>query len=603
MKNILLGLALPLALLIGGVGLYVLIPAPLPPQRTLPDPTNVAELLEYVPEAEVAEVYALRQHSETLQVRANGTVVPYRELNIAAEVAGRIVEKNPQARSGNFIREGELLFRIDPSDYELEVERLTQQKQQALASIDELEQDVISAEELLAVAEEQLKIATADVQRLEGLSANLASASEFDDARQGRLTSMNSVVTQKNQIRTLKTRRNRLELAANLAQTQLEQAQLNLSRCEVRATTDGRIVQDEVEVDSFVQRGTMLMSIEDTEKVEISCNLRMDQLFWVLDQPSISADQLVSAAQASRHELPESEVQVNFRVAGREDVFYRWTGMLDRFEGNGLDPQSRTVPIRIRVDKPSDFQVVSISDSGKEQTSSEAKADRRGPPMLVRGMYVDVDILAKPSTPLLLVPKLSIKPASPTAVLWKFDRDREAVFKTEIAQLAINAAKDAESDAESKKRGNEARPGTSSRKQAEGEGSKSVADLPKPEEWNIGFLDVVDGVQMIRAYWGELPDAPQGIEYWVCEVPRDVSPGDMVITTPLPGIKADGTDPVRFPMKDLDAKNENENVDSDLEAEPIADAEAPQVGDQSNTRDDTSKVLVEQSDTSVRSQS
>jgi hypothetical protein len=39
-------------------------------------------------------------------------------------------------------------------------------------------------------------------------------------------------------------------------------------------------------------------------------NLRMEQLYWVLDQASLSADELVNAAQASRYTLPKTPVTV-----------------------------------------------------------------------------------------------------------------------------------------------------------------------------------------------------------------------------------------------------------------------------------------------------
>ena len=49
-------------------------------------------------------------------------------------------------------------------------------------------------------------------------------------------------------------------------------------------------------------------------------------------------------------------------------------------------------------------------------------------------------------------------------------------------------------------------------------------------------------MRMVASYWDN-----DEIDYWVCSVPPDqLAPGDRVIITPLPGIKADGTDPVRI---------------------------------------------------------
>lgn len=580
MKNIVLGLVLPFALFLTGFGLYKLVPAPVPPQRELPGLDDKPALLAFVPEAEVSQVFELRQHSETLDIRANGTVVPYRELNIAAEAAGRIVEKNPNVRSGNAVRKGDLLFRIDPRDYELEVKRLNGLLDQEKAALNELQQDIENAKDLLAVAQEQFDLTDNEVKRLEKLNRNVASLSELDTSRQTRLTSMNTVVTQKNQIRTLETRRSRLKIVAELAKTQLEQAELNLSRCEVLAPASGRVVMDQVEVDSFVQRGTALLSIEDTEKVEITCNLRMDQLFWILDQPEMSTDELLNVAQVSRYELPPSPVDVDFIVTGRDSEIYRWRGVLDRFEGAGLDPQSRTVPIRILVDRPAEFDVVSSRATASRLLGNST--DRRGPPMLVRGMFVDLNIKTKPTTPLLLVPKRSIKPASPTNLVWKFREDENAILDTPTAKLAQVAAERAnEEGAEGKQK---------TKSDVVQEDKESTADEAlDPSEWNIGYLQVVDGVRMIAEFSGQLPEEIGG-DYWVCEVTSELSAGDLVITTPMPGIKADGTDPVRFKKiaeaSELTTREESENG----AVRPVAKVEQSQGPREASSADVASEI-------------
>ena len=55
-----------------------------------------------------------------MTLEADGVVVPFREIELAAEVAGRIVERDERCRAGNFVTQGTLLARIDPQDYQLE---------------------------------------------------------------------------------------------------------------------------------------------------------------------------------------------------------------------------------------------------------------------------------------------------------------------------------------------------------------------------------------------------------------------------------------------------------------------------------------------------
>lgn len=529
MKNIILGAVLPAVLVVGGIALVVLLQVPEPTKTALPDPNNEGELLAFLPIAEVAEVKVL---AETLDIEVSGTVEPYREVQLAAEAAGRIVEKCPDLLSGNYVKQGQLLYKIDPRDYELEIERLTRRRDQELASIAELQQDIENAEALLTVAEQELELAEADVKRFESMNKSFSSAAELDQARRSRLSSLNQKVTLQNQLRSAKSRRSRLELAAKLAETELEQAKLNLSRTIIHAPVDGRVVSDVVEVDSFVQRGTQLLTIEDTEKVEVACSVRMDQLSWILDQPNVSTDKLMNNPQSSRFELPSTPVEISYSIAGRDSTTYIWDGVLDRIEGVGLDPLSRTIPIRIRVDNPGAFR----SADGRS-------IERSGPPVLVRGMFVDVVIKSRPSSRLMLVPKLSIKPSSNASVIWKFSENREVVRQTPKAREAIAEYEKAEREGKLDElyvsRG-------SSPDDASAASDTAKANVLDPAEWDAGNLKVIENVRMVTQYTGEVSGKADGVEYWVCEVPSDqLLPGDRVIISPLPGVRADGTDPVR----------------------------------------------------------
>ena len=537
MKNLLLGVFLPLVLVIAGVGLLAGLQAPEPERAAMANPNDEGDLLAFLPIAEVEEVRLL---SDTLDIDISGTVVPYRELQLAAEVAGRIVSKAPTLRGGNYVEKGQILYRIDPRDYELEVERLSRKRDQELAAIRELQQDIENAEKLLEVADQELALAEADVKRIESMKANFSSAAELDQARRSRLSAMNQKVTLQNQIRAAKTRRSRLELAAKLAETELDKAHLDLERTVIRAPVDGRVVNELVEADSYVQRGTQLLVIEDTEKVEVACNIRMDQMTWILEQPEISRDELVNAVQASRYELPKTPVEVNFRIAGRDSTTFTWDGVLDRFEGVGLDPQSRTVPIRILVDRPSQFR-----------SSAGESLNIAGPPMLVRGMYVDAVVKAKPRTQLMLVPKLSIKPATKSNVIWKFSRNREVLHNTPQAIAAKAAYDQAQRDGSLEKLfpSEMAKHNVNNSKApvANEQGETRI----DPGAWEAGNLVLVKNVRLVTAYWGD-----SDVEYWVCEVPPgELEPGDRVIVSPLPGVRADGSDSVRV-RKGYDARTE-----------------------------------------------
>lgn len=63
-----------------------------------------------------------------------------------------------------------------------------------------------------------------------------------------------------------------------LAGTMLERVKLDLERTRVVSPSDGMIVADLVEQDSFVSKGTPLVMLEDTSAAEVKTSLRMDEI-------------------------------------------------------------------------------------------------------------------------------------------------------------------------------------------------------------------------------------------------------------------------------------------------------------------------------------
>ncbi len=234
------------------------------------------------------------------------------------------------------------------------------------------------------------------------------------------LAARNALVTLRNRVRLLQIGRGRLESARNLSTSNLKKARLDLQRTRILAPADGVIVSDFVEVDSFVQRGTLLFSLEDTSKVEVKCKLQMEDLYWLWDRPGRSAE-VVPASAADAYEFPETHVQVVYRLAGYNDLDYIWEGRLTRYDGVGLDEKTRSAPCRVVVDEP------------RKRTSTHGS----GPPALVRGMYVTIRIQVDPETPLLSLPEEALRPGNQ---VWRMRSGKLAIIPTNFVTLLERSA-------------------------------------------------------------------------------------------------------------------------------------------------------------------
>ena len=371
----------------GGLGFFVLKNREAVAVRP-PEP----EAAQYVDTAQVVA------HTGSLVIETDGQVVPYREVLLSAEVAGRVTHREDVCRAGRFVRKGELLLTIDPRDYELERKRLSEELVQADISLRELAVEVENTQALIALAEDDVELQEAEWNRQKTLLERRAtSAAGVDEAKRALLKTRNAERILRNQMNLLETGRDRLGSAKKLTQIKLEQAELNVERTEIRAPVDGVVVVESVELDSFVQKGTRLVTIEDTSAVEVRCNLRMDELYWIWNQRQSGGNDTQSERD---YQLPKAAVTVTY---GLYDCEYSWEGMLWRYDGIGLDERTRTVPCRILVESPEDVNVRGPKNAARQPA---------GPPALVRGMFVSLQIHATPSAKLLQIPEIAVQPGN-----------------------------------------------------------------------------------------------------------------------------------------------------------------------------------------------
>ena len=394
-RGLLINFVAPLALLAAAVSVFMALGTVEPPKRPDPDMSRNGRLQALSP-IRIEPIKLLDPTETPLFLSVDGTVVPFEEANVAAEVSGRIISKSEKCEAGGFVKQGEILMKIDPEDYKLEVQRLSQQKDQEYQRLQELDQEMLNSQKLIDVAQQDVKIQEREIRRLESLPSGFASRTEIDQANRALLAATQQLVSLENQLKIQRKQRTRIESAEKLAATQLQAAEVNLRRTDVRAPIDGIVVTEQVDVNTFVTRGSPLVTIENTSKVEVSTSLRMDQLYWILDQVAIEETKT-----SVGYDLPETDAIIEFEVSGRHGMTHQWNGKLLSYDGIGLDPKTRTVPVRVIVDRPSEF-----IHQGESSIPSHSTTP------LVRGMFVRVRLMIRPKTQLYVIPTKALQPGN-----------------------------------------------------------------------------------------------------------------------------------------------------------------------------------------------
>ena len=350
-----------------------------------------------VPQVEISEV---NSYAGQLDMEVTGTVVPYREIRVAAEVGGRVTSKSPACEAGQFVRKGELLLEIDPEEYRLEIETQSATVEQAKRRIEENQLQIEGEQKNIELAKSDLKLQQAEFRRNERLKDAL-SRSEVDRSRRAVIAAESALTLRRNNLTSLKAASTRLKSALDVSKRQLDKADLNLRRATVVAPEDGVIVNEMVQEGDFVARGTQLFTFEDTRQSEVLCNLTLSELNQIRKNAATLAgnngDSTEALDVAARdlnavYRLPKTPVT----IMDPSNPSVIWDGVLERFDGIGVDSVTKTIPVRIAVKKP-----IADTDSGQFA--------------LVRGMFVRCRLefhvsMGDGESPYLSIPEKAVQP-------------------------------------------------------------------------------------------------------------------------------------------------------------------------------------------------
>jgi len=283
-----------LVLLLGGYLVFFLFTGKQPPQAV--EPEQAAALPVRTMPVTVGDT--------ALTVVAQGTVEPRQEIDLVAEVAGKVEFVAADFVAGGFFSAGEALLKVEAADYEIA-------KIQAQARVAE-------AEELLATTRGQARFAKEEWRDLGDKTAN-------------------DLFLRKPQLA-----RATAQVAA--AKAQARKANLDLGRTNVSAPFSGRVRETYADLGQYLGPGQRIAKIYSTDIAQVRLPLT-DRQVSLLNLPLHS--------DAINTRLP---LQLVGTFAGQQ---WRWPANIVRTEA-AIDPQSRVLYAVAEVANP--YQQQSGSD-------------------------------------------------------------------------------------------------------------------------------------------------------------------------------------------------------------------------------------------------
>jgi RND family efflux transporter MFP subunit len=187
-------------------------------------------------------------------IQAMGNIIPARHVNLTSRINGMVIAVNPNFMPGGFLKKGEQIVQLDPTDYKLTIAA----KENELAKA---QFDLTLEKGKQAISQREFKL----------LSSQLDAQSKELVLRKPHLAWAKSKV--------------------NAAKAALKQARLNLQRTQTRSPFNAIILETNAQIGSWVSTfstGTPLVKLAGIDRFWVVATLPVKQLKYI-DIPGINS--------------------------------------------------------------------------------------------------------------------------------------------------------------------------------------------------------------------------------------------------------------------------------------------------------------------------
>ncbi|RTZ95879.1 MAG: hypothetical protein DSY90_12175 [Deltaproteobacteria bacterium] len=312
-----------------------------------------------------------------------GQARPLNVVALAPEVSGRVTAVHPRLETGEVIAAGDVLFEVDPINYQVALKQTRAAVARWQSTIARLKKQSVIDKERLKTLRRNKDLAQAEFKRIRTLfeSDSVGTRSGVERAEQAfnAATDHADQMAQAVALYPIRIKEAQSSLASARAGNSL--SKVNLARCRVTAPFTGRIKSVNIEKGQFAVPGQPVLTLADDSVLEIRVPLdSRDARKWLdFDDTRTHVD----TAWFSRLKQQPCTVLWTEDKKG-----HHWQGKLHRVVK--FDPQTRTVTVAIRVDARS------------------AASTSSGTLPLVEGMFCEVRIPGRPLENVYRLPRQAV---------------------------------------------------------------------------------------------------------------------------------------------------------------------------------------------------
>ncbi len=214
-----------------------------------------------------------------LSISGYGKVQTAQDIILSSEVKGRIVEKRDDLKAGVLVKKGEVLLRIDKSDYIVALNQAEADIKQLTGEKAIIEQFIIDTEKQLKLLRRVQELQTENYKRIKGLYDKQASyRTELEQAEVTMQTQAEKVISTSATLAKSKLQLETTDAQIRRAIAEKNLAQNNILRCVIKSPIRGRIKVSYIDRGEYVNSGDKLFELADDSTLEIPVSLGADEV-------------------------------------------------------------------------------------------------------------------------------------------------------------------------------------------------------------------------------------------------------------------------------------------------------------------------------------
>ena len=345
-------------------------------------------LVELAERATAVRVIEAQEMAVSPRLSGFGLIAPSRTYEAIAQVGGTAAYVNPALRKGEILPEGAVLLRLSPEDFNLAIAQARANIRAAEAKLSELAISEANQRAALEIEREALALKATDLARSESLFASqTVSQTVLDSARAAHLAQQQKVQNIESTLALLPTQRAAQNEQIAVYQANLQSAELNLARSELRLPFAARVSMVSVETGQFVKAGQTIAGLDGIDTAEAEAQVAVADLSVLLGSARAQSGALVFDPELMSDVLETLGIDAVVKLRLGESTV-EWPAVLDRIS-NVIDPKSGTLGVIVRVD------------------NAYRNAGPLAHPPLNKGVFVEVSLSAPPISGL-VVPRAAL---------------------------------------------------------------------------------------------------------------------------------------------------------------------------------------------------